>query len=439
MQDSASPGERGGRTPIPREVVDQKLRRIGRDRAKLEYETCTLLLEGERVGVHRSYGYASIREYAEAIVGLSPRETEERLRVARALETLPEVAERFRSAGLTFTAVRELTRVATPETEHEWLEAAGSKTTRQIERLVSGRAAGDRPSDPVNEEARRHRIVLDLSAQAFALLRDAKTELVKSTGHSLDDDAFITLLTRALLLPPRGGETEPAVPSNYRIGLVSCPGCQKTVRTGGSEDVVVEPHALEEAMCNAELVRVGDEPARATQTIPPSIQRDVRIRHHHRCAVPGCKNAVVDIHHLDERAEGGTHDPKRLLPLCGAHHDAAHRHVLVIGGDADAGFTFAHADGRPYGSTLVEPHHAQELANTESMLRSLGYKAREARAMVDAIRGKLDPDVSAEEVLRAALLEAPSVGRAVRVSEAIPDYTAGAVTRSFGAPWLVEA
>lgn len=421
-------GERDDRTATPREVVDRKLRGIGHDRARLEYETCVLLLEGERVGVHRSYGYASIREYAEAVVGLSPRETEERLRVARALQTLPSVAERFRTAELKFSAVRELSRVATAQTEDEWIAAAGSKSARQIERLVSGHAIGDRPGDPVNDDARRHRVVLDLSAQAFALLRDAKTELVKSTGHGLDDDAFITLLARSLLLgdgaatePPRGGTVD--VASNYRVGLVTCPSCKKTVRTGGSEDVVVEPHVLEAAMCHAEVVDV-DNDARATQTIPPRIQRQVRLRHHDRCAVPDCRNAVTDLHHLDERAEGGTHDPNRMLPLCGAHHDAAHRHVLVIGGDAMSGFTFAHADRRAYGSAETVPRQAQALANVEGMLRSLGYKAHEARAMVDAIRGVVSPDASDEDLLRAALCEGPTLSRVSRVSDASPIYGA---------------
>jgi hypothetical protein len=395
MQDSIPLGtetERGGSLQAtPRELVDQKLRRLGRDRTKLEHETCALLLEGQRLGVHRSYGYASIREYAEAFVGLSPRETEERLRVARALETLPEIAAKFRAAELTFTAVRELTRVASADTEREWLEAAGQKSTRQIECLVSGHVTGDRPTDPAREEARRHRVVLDLSGHAFALLRDAKTELVKSTGHALDDDAFIMLLSRALLFssrapeaePPQGGEreppqgghaAEPAVASNYRIGLVSCPTCHRTVRTGGSEDVVVEPHVLEAAMCHAELVPVDGEPARATQTIPPKIQRHVLLRHHNRCAVPGCRHAVLDLHHLDERAEGGTHDPNRMLPLCGAHHDAAHRRVLLIGGDANTGFTFKHADGREYGSSLVAPRRAQDFANAEGALCSMGVQ-----------------------------------------------------------------
>jgi hypothetical protein len=279
-------------------------------------------------------------------------------------------------------------------------------------------------------------VVLDLSAQAFALLRDARTELVKATGHSLDDDELVTLLARELLFgrPPRGGETEPPqggeteppqggeTAPNYRIALVACPGCKKTVRIGGSEDVVVEPHAAAAAMCDAELVSLDDESARATKTIPPRIRRLVLMRHHHRCAVPGCRNAVVDIHHLDERAEGGSHDPDRMLPLCGAHHDASHRHVLLIGGDAMTGFTFAHADGRAYGSSLVAPQQAQAFANAEGALRSMGFKSREARAMVDAIRGTVAGDAATDQILHAALYAVPSPARTFKVSEAVAPY-----------------
>ena len=41
--------------------------------------------------------------------------------------------------------MRELTRVATPETELQWLAAARGRKVRKIERLVSGVPRGARP------------------------------------------------------------------------------------------------------------------------------------------------------------------------------------------------------------------------------------------------------------------------------------------------------
>jgi hypothetical protein len=46
-------------------------------------------LAAERLSVYARAGYASLREYAERVLGLKPRQTEERLRVGRALAQLP--------------------------------------------------------------------------------------------------------------------------------------------------------------------------------------------------------------------------------------------------------------------------------------------------------------------------------------------------------------
>jgi hypothetical protein len=132
---------------MDRDTVDRELRRLGAARARNDFELCRWLKRGVEVGVHRSCGFASIREYSERVLGLSARETEERLRMAAELERLPELRARFERGELYFAAVRELTRVATPETELEWLSATATKTTREIERFVSGTERGDLPTD----------------------------------------------------------------------------------------------------------------------------------------------------------------------------------------------------------------------------------------------------------------------------------------------------
>src|SRR5262249_59087576 len=109
--------------------------------------------------VWRALGMATFFEYAERIVGLTPRQTEERLRVARALERLPETSAALAGGRVHFTAVRELTRVLAPETEAEWLAASEGKSVGEIETLVSGRRVGERPGGPARAGARRHRIV----------------------------------------------------------------------------------------------------------------------------------------------------------------------------------------------------------------------------------------------------------------------------------------
>jgi hypothetical protein len=52
----------------------------------------------------------------------------------------------------------------------------------------------------------------------------------------------------------------------------------------------------------------------------------------------------------------------------------------------------------------------------------MGFKSREAREMVDAIRGTVADDATSEQILHAALYAAPSVARPLRISDATAGY-----------------
>jgi hypothetical protein len=52
------------------------------------------------------------------VLGYAPRTAQQRMQVARALETLPVLTDALATGALSYSAVRELVRVATPGTEH---------------------------------------------------------------------------------------------------------------------------------------------------------------------------------------------------------------------------------------------------------------------------------------------------------------------------------
>src|SRR5687767_3507891 len=68
--------------------VHERLVTLGMARAAHEREVCRWLLAAQRLGVHARAGYASLAELAERVLGLKGRQTEERLRVGRALGDL---------------------------------------------------------------------------------------------------------------------------------------------------------------------------------------------------------------------------------------------------------------------------------------------------------------------------------------------------------------
>src|SRR6185436_6534794 len=60
----------------------------------------------------------------------------EKVRVARALENLPKVAAAMKSGRLSYSKAREITRVATAETEDYLMMIAEHGTAAHVERLV---------------------------------------------------------------------------------------------------------------------------------------------------------------------------------------------------------------------------------------------------------------------------------------------------------------
>ena len=105
-------------------VAHDALVRLAHSRAGLDFDERQWLLAALRSGAHRRLGYGSFAEYIERLFGHAPRLTHDKLRVAKALETLPELKQALRAAETSWSVVRELTRVATPETEGAWLSAA---------------------------------------------------------------------------------------------------------------------------------------------------------------------------------------------------------------------------------------------------------------------------------------------------------------------------
>ncbi|PYN52857.1 MAG: hypothetical protein DMD92_21020, partial [Candidatus Rokuibacteriota bacterium] len=88
-------------------------------------------------------------------VGLAPGAAREHVRVARALGTLPLLAQALARAELSYSKVRALTRVATPETEERLLAVGRAGTTEHVERIIRGWRRVDRKAE-AREAARQH-------------------------------------------------------------------------------------------------------------------------------------------------------------------------------------------------------------------------------------------------------------------------------------------
>lgn len=163
--------------PIEWVEVDRRLREYARHRASLDAAEAFDLLRAEQLKLHVLHGFATMYEYLERVLGYGPHAARERMRVARTLARLPQTTAALARGALAYSAVRELTRVATAETEASWLAAAEGKAVNEIERMVAGHQPGDEPEDPTHPDLRPRVVRIELPPEVYALWRQARSRV----------------------------------------------------------------------------------------------------------------------------------------------------------------------------------------------------------------------------------------------------------------------
>jgi hypothetical protein len=419
--------------------LHRRLKRIVKARGALDAEEAAALREADALRVWRHYGYSSLLEYMEMELSYTPRQAIERLRVAKAIVDLPTIAQKLQQGELSFSAARELTRVATAETEGEWIEAAADKNVHQVEALVSGHELGDKPTDPTDPKLRKLRLRYeDIDPETKAMLRQARQILECELGDRLDDNAFLRTFARSVI---DGAAAPQRTRAPYQIAITICADCKRGQQHGGNITVDMSPAKLEAALCDAQHIgRVdGDAPdvgrdaqhvggvdgdenraphsaprmksptherprsavVRARSDIPPALRRAVRARDHGRCRVPWCRSSRnVDQHHVVPRSEGGTHTRDNLITLCESHHIAHHEGALIIEGTAgNAKFT-----RRAHSSFAI----AERSVETAEALKALGFDRHEVKAAMDKTRTHVGTtELALEQWIKTALRYCP--------------------------------
>ncbi|MEN9505123.1 MAG: hypothetical protein RI958_1049, partial [Actinomycetota bacterium] len=106
-----------------------------------------LIVEYDRRQAWGSWGCVSIQHWLSWKCGLASVAATERLRVGRALQQLPSIKQAFWDGHLSYSKVRELTRVATPESERRWCDVARHLTAGQLAKLVAAGRRATRQGD----------------------------------------------------------------------------------------------------------------------------------------------------------------------------------------------------------------------------------------------------------------------------------------------------
>lgn len=115
----------------------------------------SLVAEFDREKAYARHGLANTAQWLNWQCGIGANAAREKVRVARALEQLPEIADAFAKGELSYSKVRAMTRTATPANESVLLHVARHGTAAHVEKLVRKYRWTQR-RDAAHESQRQH-------------------------------------------------------------------------------------------------------------------------------------------------------------------------------------------------------------------------------------------------------------------------------------------
>jgi 5-methylcytosine-specific restriction endonuclease McrA len=337
-------------------------------------------------------GFRSCAHWLSWRIGLDLGAAREKVRVARALGTLPLLAQALARGELSYAKVRALTRVATPETEARLLGVGRAGTASHVERIVRGWRYVDRKAE-ARETKRRHAsralhvhrdedgtVVLQgrlepevgaLFMRALAAAREtlyqrgrAERAVTRFNDPSADPfaerttmaqqqaDALALLAEAALdhgLDPGTPGERYQVVVHVDATALADPEQPGQSVLEDGPR---VSAETSRRLACDASrVVMRHDEDGRTvevgarTRTIPPALRRAL-LHRDQGCRFPGCGLPFGQGHHVRHWAQGGPTTLSNLAMLCRRHHRAVHEEGYQVDRQPDGALRFRRPDGR---------------------------------------------------------------------------------------------
>ena len=303
----------------------------------------------------------------------------EKVRTARALEKLTQVSAAMERGEVSYSKVRAITRVATPENEHYFLHIALHGTAHHVETLVRAYRRATEAEELSREQQQRvHREVrycwdvdgslilkarlpADVGALVLKALEAAVPEVPpddvdRPTWSHKRADAMAVIFESFLA---HGAEAMSGGERHQVVVHVSA----ETLQAGGGHHCEIEDGpavAAETARrlaCDASLVAIVEdekgEPlnvGRKTRSIPPALQRALNARDK-GCRFPGCTHKkYTDAHHIQHWAHGGETKMSNLVTLCRFHHRKVHEGQVVVQVLDDGAIRFVQPNGECFES-----------------------------------------------------------------------------------------
>jgi len=320
-----------------------------------EYAFLELVREFDIRQGWKPYQFNNCAEWLNMKCGIVVGTAREKVRVASALFDLPRISRAFASRELSYSKVRSLSRVATPQNEAQLLDYAQQATAEQVQRRCQQMHNADRAASThdVNEIHRgrflrrsvdgcgRMTISVELTEEAGALVmaaleramaeadasRDASTAEDEASFPARQADALVDM-ARAYLAGESAKSASPA--DHYQVVVhVDEAALRAEPVEGARSDLPIE--SVRRLCCDAGVVVVTEDDkgnpldlGRKHRVVQPALRRALIARDRH-CCYPGCAHTRwLEAHHVMHWIDGGKTSLDNTLLLCSAHHRRLH-------------------------------------------------------------------------------------------------------------------
>ncbi len=342
-----------------------------------------------------SRGFRSCAHWLSWRVGLSLGTARQYVRVARALPELPQLSEAFGRGEVSWSKVRAVTRVATPESEEDWLGIARAGTASHVEKLVrryrKANVVEERDRALAQQESRRAvsycdgdgmmvlkvRLppeegavvmkALDVSMEALREEQDGSAEpssasrgngpdseepVTAPSGDQLRADALVRMAGRALDADAAGVSDTDRYQVVVHVDAEVLADPAADGQCALEEGPALAAETARRLACDSALRPLVHGPAgeltagRKTRAVSTQLRRALRARDGTGCAFPGCTCRGRDAHHVVAWANGGATVLGNLVSLCKRHHTFLHEGGYRVEARPGGGFRFLRPDGR---------------------------------------------------------------------------------------------
>ncbi len=138
----------------------------------------------------------------------------------RSLEKLPQIEAAFHSGEVPWTKIREIARIAKPDTEQVWLDLARRLTSRELEAEVTGKKHGDRPGGGLKARRTMEEVKLQFFGEDLAIWEKAIRMVRRENPGLTPNGAAVEIARRVLLMAAEGNTMRKANPHGLELELV---------------------------------------------------------------------------------------------------------------------------------------------------------------------------------------------------------------------------